>query len=981
MRLVVLLIVLSVAAVPATATVLYDGTRGSGPSRQGWLYVTNPLFFSSARRSSTAQGRVLDTTAARGDQAGWFGFGLVPLDRSQGYSLRFDLRLDAEGHSSGSRAGLGIIALAGDSRGLEIGFWEGAVWVQGDDPLFHRAETAAVDTTDALAAYHLNVVDDRYSLIRDGTTLLAGPLRDYSSFGAPYNLTHFLFIGDDTSSADARFELGRVEANPLFRITTGALPEAGLQAGYDLTLSAAGGSGPLDWRIIDDGLPDGLALAPSSGRIIGLPSEAGQFPLAVAVIDATGNRAEAALTLSVGETPTAAFIHHPYLQRPRPHGIDILWWSDGPTPALLRFGEAGLDQAVVSMPEAIDLTDPQRGGGLRRWRHRVVLDGLKPGQGYGYRVEQGAETFDADFRTSPAATLTPIRFLVWADTEAEPASVDQLGSGAPPGYPMDQDQGLRAGVRAAVALDADFILHAGDLVQEGGRQADWDELLTRLNDPADGPLSAKVPLIAVPGNHDYYGEGFAQPGSETHAMHRFLTHLSSPSNAAPTRRVDPDWPSEQDPDLRAAQDGRYFAFRYGPATFIGLDVNDQGPDEGPADTNWYLEGEADAAGGPAPGWMPGTRQYRWLEETLQQARRQTPFIFVFWHHAPWSQGPHNRVPPADYQIGTPTRALDPLLHRYGVTAVFNGHEEQVEHSETVGDPTLGGDPDHVIRYLIPGTVGDGIRSRVAGIDNPRQVFHYADSRIGRHYGFLVVDIIPGDGAEWTTLIRQAWINPDAADDPLVNPIGGYYDEGDPIAAFTARVEAPDLDADGEPDRLALYRALRPGVSLIAQTGPVDPALASCRALAEHLSVTPTGTAIRRIAGDGRVEGCTPRAGDDFALVPGMGLLIDTDGPTGLTQTWQSECPPLSVHTGSNLIGHPAPPLDLTCHDWLAAQPVEQITVIARLDPGSGRWQTCGRASDADDPTAVSGPDFPIEHGVGYRIQARAAGNLATPGCD
>jgi hypothetical protein len=84
-----------------------------------------------------------------GDQAGWFGNGLTTLDRTQGYSLRFDLRVIEESHSS-SRAGLSIIALSQDSVGLEVGFWEDKVWVQGDDPLFVRAETATFDTTAAL---------------------------------------------------------------------------------------------------------------------------------------------------------------------------------------------------------------------------------------------------------------------------------------------------------------------------------------------------------------------------------------------------------------------------------------------------------------------------------------------------------------------------------------------------------------------------------------------------------------------------------------------------------------------------------------------------------------------------------------------------------------------------------------------------------------------------------------------------------------
>jgi hypothetical protein len=786
-------------AYPAAATLLYDGGAGSPPSSQSWIYLWNPIFSAQAVQSLSTRGVVLDTTAAMGDQAGWFGNGLTTLDRTQGYSLRFDLRIIEESHSSGSRAGLSIIALSQDSVGLEVGFWEDKVWVQGDSPLFVREETATFDTTAALRSYHLNVLGSAYTLVADGLELLSGSLRDYSGFGWPYDLTHFLFIGDNTSSGEAHFELARIEANALLQVQTAALPVTQVGAAFDQTLAASGGAGGVLWELAQGHLPAGLELEAATGRMHGTPAEPGSFPVTVAVVDASGNRASAALTLTV-QPGTSSFIHRPYLQRPRPDGVDVLWWSDGPDPALLRFGETALNQASVSLPTAVVLTDPENGGSTTRWRHHVVLTGLPSDRLFDYAVLQGNEIVSARFRTAPDGPSSSIRFLVWADTEAEPASAGQLGSGAPTGYPMDQDEGLRAGVRAGLALDPHFILHAGDLVQEGGRLSDWDELFERLNDPIDGDLAARVPLLAVPGNHDYFGygsgsSGFAQPSSEADGMQKFLTHLVNPSNTAPTTVIDPTWPSEQDPNLRTAQDGRYFAFRYGPATFIGLDVNDQGPDENPDDTNWYIKGEADPNGGAAPGWMPGTRQYRWLEETLDEARRRTPFIFVFWHHAPWSQGPHNRLPPADYQVGYPTRALDELLHRYGVTAVFNGHEEMIEHSETVGDPTLGGDPQHVIRYFTPGTVGDGIRNRTPGLQNPKQVFHYADSIIGRHYGFLVVDLDPNGDGTWTGRFRQAWINPAAANDPALNALGGYYDDEDADAYFDATVDATDTDDD------------------------------------------------------------------------------------------------------------------------------------------------------------------------------------------
>ena len=112
-------------------------------------------------------------------------------------------------------------------------------------------------------------------------------------------------------------------------------------------------------------------------------------------------------------------------------------------------------------------------------------------------------------------------------------------------------------------------------------------------------------------------------------MHKYLEHFDNPSNTAPTTIIDPDWPSETDPTVRAAQDERYFAFDYGPATVIAIDVNNQSPNGSSNDTNFNILGENDPDGGFAPDWAPGSRQYQWLEEQLQRAQARNPFIFSF----------------------------------------------------------------------------------------------------------------------------------------------------------------------------------------------------------------------------------------------------------------------------------------------------------------------------------------------------------------
>ncbi len=61
--------------------------------------------------------------------------------------------------------------------------------------------------------YRLQVIGNQYAL-RDGNTdLLSGAVRDYSSFGVPYSLTNYLFLGDNTTSAAANIQLGPIALN------------------------------------------------------------------------------------------------------------------------------------------------------------------------------------------------------------------------------------------------------------------------------------------------------------------------------------------------------------------------------------------------------------------------------------------------------------------------------------------------------------------------------------------------------------------------------------------------------------------------------------------------------------------------------------------------------------------------------------------------------------------------------------------------
>jgi hypothetical protein len=230
----------------ADTTVLYDGSLNSTPDQQGWLYITNPG--SSAVHSANEGGTTLNTTAKTNNQAGYFSYShpLMPeLNRSTGFTISFRVKVLSESHGNNSdRAGFSVIVITHYLKGLELGFWSNEIWAQAD--LFTHAEGTNFDTTESLTGYDLAIWGNNYRLSAGGLTILTGPLRDYSSFGPPYNIPDFLFFGDDTTSASASIKLASIACIDRVENVIGDI-NGSLRVGLDdaiLALQVSGGLRP-----------------------------------------------------------------------------------------------------------------------------------------------------------------------------------------------------------------------------------------------------------------------------------------------------------------------------------------------------------------------------------------------------------------------------------------------------------------------------------------------------------------------------------------------------------------------------------------------------------------------------------------------------------------------------------------------------------------------------------------------------------------
>ncbi|HEX4054577.1 MAG TPA: PEP-CTERM sorting domain-containing protein [Tepidisphaeraceae bacterium] len=203
----------------STTTLLYDGSAGGTPQSQGWLiYAYNPL--ETAPTTTTAGGATtLDTTSNYDTMGGYSNTNPISLDfvnssfptlnPATGFTVSFDLQINSESHTidstvNSNRAGFSVIVLGDDSKGIELGFWGDDVWAQTDSPLFTHGADVQFNTESSSHDYALSILNGVYTLSADGTAILTGPTQDYTSDGSPpYTLANYIFVGDDTTEAQA----------------------------------------------------------------------------------------------------------------------------------------------------------------------------------------------------------------------------------------------------------------------------------------------------------------------------------------------------------------------------------------------------------------------------------------------------------------------------------------------------------------------------------------------------------------------------------------------------------------------------------------------------------------------------------------------------------------------------------------------------------------------------------------------------------
>jgi predicted phosphodiesterase len=208
----------------------------------------------------------------------------------------------------------------------------------------------------------------------------------------------------------------------------------------------------------------------------------------------TGGSPSFYFDLQVRAWTDIGWVKLPYLHQASQTGVTVSWETTVPTRGRIEVSNARGSAVRTVLDSFLGI------------HHEVVVDGLKPGTDYRYRVvaipEGGAEELKGDlygFSTAPREDQG-FSFLFYGDSRTGKTVHRKLAN-------------LMVADRAE--YDSNMVVHAGDIVSWGYA---WDRWQERFFAPA-WPLLSQVPIYPTVGNHELnqklYYDYFDLPGNES----------------------------------------------------------------------------------------------------------------------------------------------------------------------------------------------------------------------------------------------------------------------------------------------------------------------------------------------------------------------------------------------------------------------------------------------------------------------------------
>lgn len=179
----------------------------------------------------------------------------------------------------------------------------------------------------------------------------------------------------------------------------------------------------------------------------------------------------------------------PYLQSPTPNSIWASWVTNSNTETVLTWGtsEASLTNSVTGTATTL---------ASDHIVHHAQITGLQPNTAYYYKVKTGTYTSAVyRFKSAPVAGASTgrIHYVVFGDTQ-DPTAIARVAPRI--------EQKLIQRFGTSWEDSCRFMIKLGDNVDNGGSLSQYKERFIG----SIKYVSPKLPLLTVPGNHEYYSD-------------------------------------------------------------------------------------------------------------------------------------------------------------------------------------------------------------------------------------------------------------------------------------------------------------------------------------------------------------------------------------------------------------------------------------------------------------------------------------------
>ncbi len=318
--------------------------------------------------------------------------------------------------------------------------------------------------------------------------------------------------------------------------------------------------------------------------------------------------------VDVDSIPAREFSMAPYLINPTTDGVTIQFEAMDDAPAYLLWGPEGEYTTLTCLqaPKKIPVVSDEISEQHDGWLYSITLRGLDAHKRYQYTVP-GAQIPISDPDDVYTGEYRWKEFgrqtLLTAAKPEQDFSIVIYGDNMPLAYPH------QIVVDTILLHPANVVVHLGDMVFQGEISQYRSNYLRMAS-----PLMRMMPHFHVAGNHEGYGE------------------------VIPFDTIFPMPPGEQVSDANGPIDpgSRVGVFDYGNARFFAL----------------YSERDMDE----------GSMQLAWLDAQLENTVHHHPEIK--WLFGTWHRPTHTR---SNAQLLAPREAVDAVLKKWRVDAVFNGH--------------------------------------------------------------------------------------------------------------------------------------------------------------------------------------------------------------------------------------------------------------------------------------------------------------------